>query len=80
VEAIETTLQVDEAPIADTQRYDSLREVNAPVRLDLSTATPSNGWPVSRRVSKTVDDDAGLIEVNDLLKSGQTEVSNSLPR
>jgi hypothetical protein len=27
VEAIETTLQVDEAPIADTQRYDSLREV-----------------------------------------------------
>ena len=26
-ETIETTLQVDEAPIADTQRYDSLREV-----------------------------------------------------
>jgi transposase len=26
-EAIETTLQVDEAPIADPQRYDSLREV-----------------------------------------------------
>lgn len=32
-------------------------------------ASTMHAWPVSRRVSKTVDDDAGLIEVIDVVKS-----------
>jgi putative SOS response-associated peptidase YedK len=39
-------------------------------------AEAMQAWPVSRRVSKTVDDDAGLMEAINVLKSDQTEVPN----
>jgi len=37
-------------------------------------------WPVSRRVSKTVDDDAELMAAIEVVNPDQAEVSTRLPR